>query len=74
MRRKKAKANAKEISPLLDEHQLAGLFRCSTRTLQAWRERGTGPRWLKIGGLVRYRPEAVLGFLQAKEGPDARGN
>ena len=64
-------SNEREIAPLLDENQLAQVLRCSRRTLQAWREQGSGPDWVKLGGLVRYRPEAVLKFLQMREVSDA---
>ncbi len=40
---------------LLNEAQLAQLTNLSVRTLQAWRLRGEGPPFIKIGRSVRYK-------------------
>lgn len=48
---------------LLDEHQTANTLRLSVRTLQRLRRSGGGPRYFKIGRLVRYRIEAVEEYL-----------
>lgn len=40
---------------LLNEHQAAEYLNLSVRSLQAWRVRGCGPRYSKIGRSVRYR-------------------
>ncbi len=39
---------------LVDENEAADLLGLSKRTLQAWRVRGGGPPFLKLGRLVRY--------------------
>lgn len=39
----------------------------SVRTLQNWRTEGKGPRFLKIGRLVRYRRSALDEFIQSSE-------
>lgn len=33
------------------------------RTLQRWRQEGTGPTFLKVGRLVRYRQQDLEEFL-----------
>lgn len=38
----------------LRESQLANRWQVSRRTLQRWREGGTGPAWLKINGTILY--------------------
>jgi hypothetical protein len=38
----------------LDEKELARRWRMSPRTLQGWRQRGKGPRYMKIEGRVIY--------------------
>jgi hypothetical protein len=44
----------------LDEKELARRWRMSPRTLQGWRQRGKGPRYMKIEGRVIYpMPEVV---------------
>jgi predicted DNA-binding transcriptional regulator AlpA len=48
---------------LLTEAQVADGMSISPRTLQQWRYLGGGPRYLKIGSAVRYRPEDVAAWL-----------
>jgi len=50
----------------------------TAETLANWRHRGFGPRFLKIGGRVRYRLTDIAEFLDAQTrnstsdgGPDA---
>lgn len=38
----------------LTQDELAARWRVSPRTLEQWRWRGVGPRYLKIGGRVIY--------------------
>ena len=56
---------------LLTETQLAEQLGCSTRTLQADRQKGAGIPFVKLGdspqSLVRYRPSKVLEYLANKE-------
>jgi predicted DNA-binding transcriptional regulator AlpA len=40
---------------LLDTHQLAKRWNVSARTLERHRTTGDGPRFLRVGGAVRYR-------------------
>jgi hypothetical protein len=42
------------------EHDAATQLRQTVRTLRSWRQRGNGPRWVKIGRLVFY-PNAGIG-------------
>jgi len=46
-----------------NEREAAPLVGVNVRTLQAWRQQGRGPRFLKIGGFVRYTQEALDEFL-----------
>lgn len=48
--------------PYLTQVELAVRWRISPRTLERWRWAGEGPRFIKIGGLVRYRFEDIEGF------------
>ena len=48
--------------PYLTQVELAVRWRISPRTLERWRWAGDGPRFIKIGGLVRYRLEDIEGF------------
>lgn len=52
---------------LLNEHQVADSCAISVLTLRKWRGEGRGPRYVKIGTLVRYRPEDVDTWIQSHE-------
>lgn len=47
-----------------NENQAATLLGVSVRTLQAWRVRGGGPPYVKIGRAVRYQRRALVTFQQ----------
>lgn len=46
-------------------YDLSKRWKMSHRTLNRWRQRGTGPRFLKIGGHVMYRKEDIEAFEAA---------
>lgn len=46
----------------LNQIQLARRWSLSPRTLERWRWRDQGPRYLKVGGRVVYRLEDVEAF------------
>lgn len=52
---------------LLNEHQVADSCAISVLTLRKWRVEGRGPRYVKIGTLVRYRPEDVDAWIESHE-------
>jgi predicted DNA-binding transcriptional regulator AlpA len=47
------------------EREVAGLLGLSVATLRAWRHRGEGPRFLRLGRAVRYLPADVEDFVRA---------
>lgn len=47
----------------LIENEAAHYLNVSTRTLQKWRQIGGGPKFVKMGRLVRYRLSALDEFL-----------
>jgi predicted DNA-binding transcriptional regulator AlpA len=49
----------------LNEAQVAEFLGVSVRTLQAWRVRGGGPRYVKIGRSVRYQRRQLVAFQQS---------
>ena len=53
-------------SQLLAESAVAEQLDCETKTLQAWRCRGGGPAFVKVGRLVRYRPEDVEQWIESR--------
>ena len=52
-------------SDLIDEVALAVRLGVSRSTLQSWRYAARGPRFVKLGRLVRYRNADVDAYLQA---------
>jgi hypothetical protein len=46
---------------------LGGEKPLSPRTLERWRLEGTGPRYVRVGGRVRYKKSALDDFLRAGE-------
>jgi predicted DNA-binding transcriptional regulator AlpA len=48
---------------VLNEKETAALLRISTKALQGWRYKGTGPKFLKLGSCVRYRRSDLQDFV-----------
>lgn len=46
----------------MDQHELAEHWGIPVRTLAAWRYQGKGPRYMKLGGAVRYRREDIEAY------------
>jgi len=57
--------------PLLETGTLAEQLDVRPVTLEKWRQNGTGPRYIKIGRLVRYRQSDVDQWLQSRTVGDA---
>jgi hypothetical protein len=51
---------------LWDEGQHAKFRNCAVSSIQKERVRGDGPPYVKIGRLVRYRPEDVREWVAAR--------
>ena len=49
---------------LLPEKVAAEHLALSVHTLRCWRSKNTGPRWIKLGGSVRYRLSDLDQFIQ----------
>ena len=52
---------------LLTERQLASEWGLSHRTLQAWRQRGDGPTYVKAGRAVRYPAASAAAWLSQRQ-------
>lgn len=50
---------------LLNEHDVAVKLGLSVGTIRRWRLIRCGPRYLKVGSAVRYKPEEVQGWIDA---------
>lgn len=54
-------------SPLMNSQELAAYLKVSEATLSRWRSARTGPPFIRLGGVSRYRIEAVDDWLQRQE-------
>jgi len=59
--------NASIFPQRLDESQAAEFLSLSPRTLQAWRVRGCGPTYVKLGRAVRYDLASLQTWLEAQQ-------
>jgi len=50
---------------LLDEEAAARILGAKVATLRKWRWAGTGPRYTKLGKLVRYRLSDIEQFVDS---------
>ena len=55
-----------EPDGLLTEVQASRILSLSTRTLQAWRIQGKGPRFVRAGRAVRYRPADITSWIEGQ--------
>jgi predicted DNA-binding transcriptional regulator AlpA len=53
---------------LLREKQVSKWINASTAALRRWRREGKGPKFVKLGRLVRYRVEDVEAWIGARSG------
>jgi predicted DNA-binding transcriptional regulator AlpA len=52
------------MDSLLNETQVSERLQVSLACLRKWRLHGRGPQYVKVGPLVRYRPEAVEQWVE----------
>lgn len=50
----------------LDSNQAAEYLGLKRTTLEAWRCRGDGPRFVKLGRLVKYRRADLNAFIETR--------
>ncbi|MFB9655061.1 helix-turn-helix transcriptional regulator [Microbacterium imperiale] len=62
-----AVASSELLDALIRPDTLADRLGTTERNLSEWRITGRGPRYIRIGRSVRYRPEAVDAWLLAQE-------
>ena len=53
------------METLLTAEQVAAKIQISHKTLRKWRWEGKGPRYIKIGRKVAYRPADIEAYVQA---------
>jgi predicted DNA-binding transcriptional regulator AlpA len=54
------------IEALLTEHDVARITGLSVASVRRWRLLRQGPKYLKIGAAVRYRPEDIAAWLESR--------
>jgi hypothetical protein len=55
------------VEQLMSTEEVAEVLGRPPRTLRQWRYLGVGPKYLKVGAAVRYRPRDVEKWLKAQE-------
>lgn len=55
------------VSPLMHSREVAAYLKVSESTLSRWRSAGTGPPFLRLGGIARYRLDTVDRWLAELE-------
>lgn len=53
--------------PLIREREAADMLNVSVAALRKWRREGKGPRYIKVGRLVRYRVAELDSFVTQHE-------
>ena len=56
----------KALETLLNEHDVARITSLSVASVRRWRLLKQGPRYLKVGSSVRYRPEDIFAWLETR--------
>jgi predicted DNA-binding transcriptional regulator AlpA len=54
------------IGTLLNEHDVARITGLSVASVRRWRLLRQGPKYLKIGAAVRYKPEDVAAWIESR--------
>lgn len=55
------------FEPLWSVEQVSSMLGVAVATMYDWRYDGKGPRWIKVGRYLRYRPSEVRAWLEARE-------
>jgi predicted DNA-binding transcriptional regulator AlpA len=53
------------MDSLLNQKQAAHVLGLSVRTLERHRVAGTGPRWVRLGRLVKYRQTDLTAWIES---------
>jgi predicted DNA-binding transcriptional regulator AlpA len=54
-----------EQEKLMDQQEVANMLGLSAKTLEYWRWKRVGPRYLKLGRLARYRMSDVMDYIKS---------
>ena len=56
----------RKLEDLLDEHDVARITSLSVASVRRWRLLKQGPKYIKIGAAVRYKPEDISAWLESR--------
>jgi DNA-binding transcriptional MerR regulator len=56
------------LEPMIAPGRVARLLGVEVETLAAWRRKGYGPRWYRIGGKIGYTESDLRVWLNAQAG------
>jgi predicted DNA-binding transcriptional regulator AlpA len=59
-------ATPNTLEELLTEHDVARITGLSVASVRRWRLLSQGPKYLKIGAAVRYKPEDIAAWLESR--------
>ncbi len=51
---------------LLNEEQAAERLGVKVKTMQQWRHFGRGPKYVKVGRLVKYQPADIEAYIKSR--------
>jgi len=54
------------LGRLLNEHEVAALLGVAVATIRRWRLIRQGPKYIKVGAMVRYKPEDLEAWLDSR--------
>jgi predicted DNA-binding transcriptional regulator AlpA len=54
------------LAELLNEHDVARITGLSVASVRRWRLFRQGPKYIKIGSAVRYKPEDISAWLESR--------
>ena len=54
------------LAELLNEHDVARVTGLSVASVRRWRLFRQGPKYIKIGSAVRYKPEDITAWLESR--------
>lgn len=51
---------------LIDQRAMSRMIGITTKTAETWRTRGFGPKFVKIGSLVKYRKSDISAWVDRR--------
>ena len=60
-------ATRNTLEELITEHDVARVVGLSVASVRRWRLLRQGPKYLKIGAAVRYKPKSVMAWLNSRD-------